>query len=78
MSLTLKEVINAIDSLSSEDRELLYDSLRYQHLAEIEAEILASRSKAQQAIVDGAIESGITANFAVILAVEDVDRQKVK
>ncbi len=52
MNLTLSEVIIAVDFLCLGDRELLYERLRCQNLAQIEAEIEASRKREQTAIVD--------------------------
>ncbi len=47
MSLTLAEVIVAVESLFAKDREQLYDLLRCQQIEQIEAEILENRGLEQ-------------------------------
>lgn len=50
--MTLQKVLKTIDNLSAEDRDRVYESLRYQKIAEEEAEILASRQELKQAIAN--------------------------
>ncbi|WP_373539748.1 hypothetical protein [Chamaesiphon sp.] len=56
--MTFQEVVAAIETLSIEDRDRLYELIHHQKIADREAEILASRQELKQAIADGTAKKG--------------------
>jgi len=56
--MTFQEIVNSIGSLSTEERDRLFDLIRQQRIEEQETETLANYRELQQAIKDGTAKKG--------------------
>ena len=56
--ITVQEIVNSIDLLSTEEREHLFQLIHQRRVEERETEILASRQELKQAISDGTAKKG--------------------
>jgi ribosomal 50S subunit-associated protein YjgA (DUF615 family) len=69
--MTFQEIVNSIGSLSTEDRDRLFDLIRQQRIEEQEAETLTNYRELQQAIKDGAAKKGSVQDLIADLLVDD-------
>jgi hypothetical protein len=56
--MTVEDIVESSDRLSSEDQEKLYEIVRKRQIEQQEAEILASRRELKQAIANGTAKRG--------------------
>jgi hypothetical protein len=56
--MTFQEIVNSIDSLSTEDRDRLFDLIRQRKIEEQDAETLANYQELKQAIKQGTAKKG--------------------
>jgi hypothetical protein len=56
--MTVKDIVESIDRLSTEDQEKLFELIRKRRIEQQEAEILASRHELKQAISNGTAKKG--------------------
>jgi ribosomal 50S subunit-associated protein YjgA (DUF615 family) len=56
--LTFQEIVDSIGSLSTEDRDRLFELIRKQRIEEQQTETLANYRELQQAIKDGTAKKG--------------------
>ncbi len=69
--MTVQEIVNSIDLLSTEEREHLFELIRQRRIEEREVEILASRQELKQAIADGTAKKGDVRDLIVELLGDD-------
>jgi ribosomal 50S subunit-associated protein YjgA (DUF615 family) len=69
--MTFQEIVNSISSLSTEDRDRLFDLIRKQRIEEQEAETLANYRELQQAIKDGIAKKGSVQDLVADLLGDD-------
>ena len=69
--MTFQEIVNSISSLSTEERDCLFDLIRQQRIEEQEAETLANYRELQQAIKDGTAKKGSVQDLIADLLGDD-------
>ncbi len=69
--MTFQDIVNSIGSLSTEDRDRLFDLMRQQRIEEQEAEILAKYRELQRAIRDGTAKKGSAQDLIAYLLEDD-------
>jgi NTP pyrophosphatase (non-canonical NTP hydrolase) len=69
--MTFQEIVNSIGSLSTEERDCLFDLIRQQRIEEQEAETLANYRELQQAIKDGTAKKGSVQDLIADLLGDD-------
>jgi ribosomal 50S subunit-associated protein YjgA (DUF615 family) len=69
--MTFQEIVNSIGSLSTEDRDRLFELIRTQRIEEQEAETLANYRELQQAIKDGTAKKGSVQDLITDLLGDD-------
>ena len=77
--MTVQEIVNSIDLLSTEEREHLFELIRQRRIEEREVEILASRQELKQAIADGtAKKRDVRDLIAELLGDDDAKNSKIE
>jgi hypothetical protein len=69
--MTFQEIVDSIGSLSTDDRDRLFDLIRKQRIEEQEAETLVNYRELQQAIKDGTAKKGSVQDLIADLLGDD-------
>jgi hypothetical protein len=69
--MTVQEIIDSIDRLSTEDRDYLFELIRKRRIEDRRAEILASAQEVMQAFKDGTAMRGSIEDLKLYLLEDD-------